>query len=486
MNGSKTTADIEVLVELRRGDGVSFHRHLELELRKAIQAGRLAAGSRMPSTRALAAELGLSRGVVVEAYEQLVAEGYLTSRRGGTTLVAPGSVTPAAHARAASDPGPAIAFRYGSPDVSQFPRDAWLRSLRRALSEAPNRRLNYLDGRGVPELREALAAYLNRVRGTATEADQIVVCAGFNQGLTLLGQVLRESGKRRLALEDPSDDTPRAIAKSLGLSVVGVPVDDSGIDVGRLERTDAKTVVVTAAHQFPLGGVLPPERRSALVAWAARRNGLIVEDDYDAEYRYDRAPVGALQGLAPQRVVYIGSASKTLAPGLRLGWMALPWSLVDDVAAAKRLADRGSPAIDQLAFADFITHGEFDHHLRRMRPIYRRRRDALLEALNRYVPELEPVGESAGLHLVAWLPADVGESAIVREALRLGVGVDGINRYRIESRPGRNGLLFGYADLSEQAIEEGIRILGQAIEAVRVPPSATKAASHQDAATVSK
>jgi GntR family transcriptional regulator / MocR family aminotransferase len=464
MARSKTSADIEVLVELRRDAGLAVHRQLERELRVAIQTGRLGPGSTLPSSRALAADLRVSRGVVVEAYEQLVAEGYLTSRPGGATRVARGAAPAASHVAPAAIPHPGIAFRYGWPDVTQFPRDAWLRSVRRALNAAPSQRLNYLDGRGVPELRQALASYLNRVRGTAADAEQIVVCAGFSQGLILLGQVLRASGRRCFALEDPSDDGPLAIARSVGLEEVPVEADESGIIVDRLAATDADAVLVTAAHQFPLGGVLPPERRSALVDWAVQRDALIVEDDYDAEYRYDRAPIGAIQGLAPERVAYIGSASKTLAPGLRLGWMVLPWGLVDAVAEAKRAADRGSPAIDQLAFADFLTRGEFDHHLRRMRPIYRGRRDTLLAALSRHLPALEPVGASAGLHVVAWLPAGVDEGTLVREAQRFDVGVDPVSRYYIAHRPSRSGLLFGYADLSEPAIEEGVRRLALAFD----------------------
>jgi GntR family transcriptional regulator/MocR family aminotransferase len=334
----------------------------------------------------------------------------------------------------------------------------------RCLNEAPNERLSYIDGRGVPELRTALAAYLNRVRGTAADPENIVVCNGFAQGMTLISQVLRDAGARRVALEDPSsDDTP--IPRSVGLEVIGIPVDESGICVEALAKADADAVLVTAAHQFPVGGVLPPERRSALVAWATARDALIVEDDYDAEYRYDREPIGAIQGLAPDRVVYIGSASKTLAPGLRLGWMIVPSALVDRVAAAKVAADRGSPAIEQLAFADFLTRGEFDHHLRRMRPIYRRRRDALLAALQRYLPELQPVGASAGLHVLAWLPPGISESRVLEEGKRLGVGIDGLEKYRITRRDGPGALIFGYANLTERAIEEGVRLLAQALAA---------------------
>jgi GntR family transcriptional regulator/MocR family aminotransferase len=466
MPKTRTSSAAELLVGLRRDEPAPLHSQLEQELRSAVRSGRLAGGSIVPSTRALAAELGLSRGVVVEAYEQLIAEGYFRSRPGGTTQVAE-YAAPVSVARPAPPiVEPLIAFRYGRPDVSQFPRSAWLRSLRTVLNEAPDARLSYSDGQGVPELREALAAYLNRVRGTAADAQHIVVCNGFAQGMTLISQVLRASGARRLAIEDPSsDDSP--IPRSAGLETVGVPVDNSGIRVDALAQPRADAVLVTAAHQFPVGGVLPPERRSALVAWAAEHSALIIEDDYDAEFRYDREPIGAIQGLAPGRVVYIGSASKTLAPGLRLGWMVVPPSLVGQVAAAKIVADRGSAAIEQLAFADFLNRGEFDHHLRRMRPIYRRRRDALLSALQRHLPQLQPVGASAGLHVLAWLPPELNESRVLEEAARLGVQIDGLERYRVSRRDGPGGLIFGYGNLSERAIEEGVRLLARALHLAR-------------------
>jgi GntR family transcriptional regulator / MocR family aminotransferase len=464
MTQTKTSSGLDLLVELRRHDLEPLHRQLERELRNAVRSGRLVAGDALPSSRTLASELGLSRGVVVEAYEQLVAEGYLVSRQGGATRVSRAGAAPAPAPAPEPPPEFDIAFRYGRPDVSEFPREVWLRSVRRVLARAPSDRLSYIDGRGMPELRTALAAYLNRVRGTCADPERMVICGGFAQGLSLVSQVLHAAGGRQIALEDPSDDTPRTIAARAGLEVVPVEVDDAGLDVDALSATDADAVVVTAAHQFPRGGVLPPDRRARLVGWATPGRRLLVEDDYDAEYRYDREPIGAIQGLAPDRVVYIGSASKTLAPGLRLGWMLLPADLVEPMAAAKYAADRGSPAIDQLAFADFVAHGELDRHLRRMRPIYRRRRDALLAALGEHLPQLTPIGASAGLHLLAWLPAGLTEAAAIEAAAGVGVGIEGVGTYRIARRARPQGLIFGYAGLSERAITEGIRRLGQALD----------------------
>ena len=464
MTESRTSSlrQSELFVHLRRDLATPLHQQIEGEIRRGIRDGRLRSGTRMPSTRALAADLGLSRGVVVEAYQQLVAEGYLVSWPGGNTEVATTATAQRPSASTSLIEGPRIDFRYGRPDVSQFPRAAWLRSLRRVLNGAPHDRLSYLDGHGAPELCQALADYLNRVRGTAAQPANMVVCNGFAQGFTLVTRVLAAHGGRRLAVEDPSDDTVRSIAAAAGLDVVGIPVDEDGIRIDELERSGADAVLVTAAHHFPTGAVLSPQSRTALVDWATRHHGLVIEDDYDAEYRYDRAPVGAIQGLAPDRVLYAGSASKTLAPGLRLGWLLVPSGLVESVAAAKLTADLGSPVLDQLAFADFLTHGEFDRHLRRMRAIYRRRRDALLQALQEMLPELRPVGIAAGLHVLTWLPDDIDEATVVKAAARHGIGVYGLSPYRMH-RDGDGGLLFGYAGLSERKITEGIAILADVV-----------------------
>jgi GntR family transcriptional regulator/MocR family aminotransferase len=459
----------DLLVALHRDSPVPLHRQLATSIRDGIRSGRLRRGTPLPPTRTIAADLGLSRGVVVEAYQQLAAEGYLTSRTGGYTRVAAGPdpaadrpVDPATPAR----PAPRIDFGYGRADVSSFPRSAWLRSVRRVLTEAPNERFGYLTGRGVPELHEALAAYLNRVRGTSALPGNVVICNGYAQGITLVLQVLARAGARRVAVEDPSaNDDARLVAAAAGLDVVSVPVGAAGVRVDLLDGTGADAVILTPSHQWPTGAVLPAEARTAVLDWARRSGALVIEDDYDAEYRYDRAPIGAIQGLAPDRVIYAGTASKTLAPGLRLGWLLLPAHLVDAVAAAKLATDRGSPVLDQLAFADFLAGGEFDRHLRRMRPVYRQRRAALLAALAEHLPDLRPTGISAGLHLVTWLPPDLDETAVAAAAGRHGVAVAGLSPYRIA--PGPAGLIFGYATLSDRAIHEGIAQLAAAIAQVR-------------------
>jgi len=464
----------ELVVDLDRDGGDALHRQIEASIRERIRSGVLPAGIALPPTRALAAELGVSRGVIVEAYAQLVAEGYLTSRSGGYTQVAPGptaappATAPLPQPRAPSRPAhPAVDFGYGRGNLAAFPRAAWLRSVRRVLTEAADERLGYLDGRGAVELRSALAAYLNRVRGTNADPDTIVITNGYAQAVSLLIGVLAARGARTLAVEDPSaSDDARPIAQAVGMRVVGVPVGGDGVRVDAVAELDADVLILTPSHQWPTGGVLSPKARAAVLAWAQRSGALVLEDDYDAEYRYDRAPVGAIQGLDPDRVAYAGTASKTLAPGFRLGWLILPRELVEPFAEAKLLADRGSPILDQLTFADFLSRGEFDRHLRRMRPIYRCRRDVLLAALAQHLPELEPVGIAAGLHLVAWLPQDLTEATVTAAAAREGVAVAAVSPYRLSPAP-RGGLIFGYSNLTERAIADGITRLARAISSVR-------------------
>jgi GntR family transcriptional regulator/MocR family aminotransferase len=452
-------------VPLDRESPRPLHGQLEQALRGAVQDGRLPSATTLPSTRSLADQLGVSRGIVVEAYEQLVAEGYLVSRAGGATRVARAAATQPVHRPLPDEPRPPFDFRPGRPDVSEFPRAAWLRSLRRALAQAPSDRLSYLGGHGVPELRTALSTYLNRARGTCSDPADVVICTGFAQGLALAARAMRTGGARVVAVEDPSDPEYRNTLRAAGLDSIAVPVDELGIRVDVLESLDVDGVVVTAAHQYPTGAVLPPDRRARLAAWAARRGAVIVEDDYDAEFRYDREPIGAIQGLTPDQVVYAGSASKILAPGLRLGWLIAPPAMTDALIAAKQAADMGSAALDQLAFADILERGELDHHLRRMRPIYRGRRDALLRALARHLPDVRPVGAAAGLHVLAWLPEDVDEVRVVDAAAAAGIAIGSLAARRIE--PGPGGLIFGYGVIAEGAVEPGIERLAEIVAEVR-------------------
>ena len=451
----------DVLVELERDSSIALHRQIEASIRAGIRSGRLPRGTPLPATRRLAADLDVSRGVVIEAYQQLVAEGYLTSRAGSYTRVAidPPPLHPPVGVVRGPDPAATIDFCPCRADGSRFPRTQWLRSMRRVVMAAD---LGSVSPRGTPSLRDALAAYLNRVRGTSTKPDDIVICNGYAQGIALIVAMLAKLGATRLAVEDPSaDDDAVPVARAAGLEVVGVPVDEGGVRVDALDRLEADALVLTPSHQWPTGGVLSARARAAVVRWAQARGTLLIEDDYDAEHRYDRAPIGALQGLAPHHVIYAGTTSKTLAPGLRLGWLVAPSHLVDHLAEAKTLADRGSPVLDQLAFADFLARGEFERHLRKMRPIYRRRRDALLRALRRELPDFEPAGVAAGLHLVAYLPPGLEEAPLVEAAARRGVALYGLAPYRL-SGEGRPGLIFGYATLDEDVLERGVALVAEA------------------------
>ncbi len=452
-----------LLVEIDRAGELPLHEQIERALRERIRSGRLPSDTRLPSTRALALELGISRGVVTEAYGQLAAEGYLSMRQGAPVRVARAVRTtgPRAPARSLLESFP-YHFHSGQPDLSGFPREAWLRSLRQALRDSPLSAVGYGDPRGIPALREALADYLNRVRGMDGDPEHTLVCTGFMQGFSLLCRALRSRGVERFALEDPGWHLHRLIVENAGMEVVPIPVDEEGLQVEELTRSDADAVLVTSAHQFPTGVVLSPQRRAALIEWAEDER-LIVEDDYDAEYRYDRVAVGALQGLAPEHVVYIGSASKRLAPGMRLGWMLMPSWLAWELTAAKAVEDGGSEALGQLALCDFILRGELDRHLRRMRLRYQHRRERLLEALARWLPEgrLRSPG-AAGLFELIELPDGVDEAALLRAAAARGVGAEGLSWHRY-SPGGHPGVLLGYGNLSEPAIEQGVHLLGEAL-----------------------
>jgi GntR family transcriptional regulator/MocR family aminotransferase len=455
------SGSLDLLIGLDRTRG-PLRAQLEDQLRDAVRGGRLGPGAALPSSRALARELGVSRGVVVEAYAQLAAEGYLVARQGAPTRVSEAaSPGPGATPAAAGERPPRYDFRTGRPDISLFPRSAWLASLRRALRDAPDARFDYGDPRGAPELRGALARYLGRVRGVACDPERVVVTSGMAQGMALFARALTAGGARRIAMEDPSSAPGRGQLASNGLEIVPIPVDEDGLQTSHLEDVELDAVMITPAHQFPLGVVLAPERRAALLEWAAKTGAVILEDDYDAEYRYDRQPVGAVQGLAPDLVAYAGSTSKTLAPGLRLGWLVVPDHLLDAVTAAKESDDLGTPVVEQLALADFLERGQLDRHLRRTRSIYRARRDALVAALERFLPDCPPAGVAAGLHLVVHLPAGTDEQAVLDAAQSHGVGLAGISEHRVE--PGPPALLLGYGRLPEPAVDAAVGVLADSL-----------------------
>ena len=447
----------ELLLRLDRELDEPLRSQLEHALREAVRSRRLAAGERLPSSRALARELGISRGLVQECYAQLWAEGYLVTRSGSGTRVAAGAVpeAPVTTGQPAPPPRLAVDFRPGRPDLASFPRTDWAWAIREACRAAPADALGYGDARGSRRLREVLAAYLRRVRGAVADPDRVIVCTGFSQGLNLMLRALARDGVLRVALEDPGHVERREV-ECWGLDAVPIPVDEHGIDVEALADSGARAVVLTPAHQSPTGVVLGPDRRQALVEWAEAANATIIEDDYDAEFRYDREPVGALQGLASHRVAAIGTASKALAPALRLGWIVCPPQLIELVAEEKNRDDRGSPGLDQIALASLIESGRFDKHLRRMRTLYAAKRQALIDALAVHAPDLELRGLAAGFHAVAHLPASLDEQDVVARARERSVGLYPMSRYRAGGQTRPPQLVLGFGDLGEATIKRGI------------------------------
>jgi GntR family transcriptional regulator / MocR family aminotransferase len=453
----------DLLVALDRSKPRGLRRALTRDLRAAIQDGRLPAGTRLPPSRTLARELELSRNVVVEAYGQLVADGYLEARQGSGTRVRALQRRDEPPRGRDARPRPALRFLGGLPDPALFPRRAWERHYRAALSALPDPQLGYPGPQGARPLREALARYLGRVRGVVTEAENIVVTTGFTQALVLICRALRARGEARgLAVEDPCFGLHREAIAAAGLRPVPIPVDDDGLDVERLATEDVGAVLVAPAHSYPLGAVLAAERRAALARWAQHTGALVVEDDYDAEFRYDREPIGALQGLAPDRVVYGGCVSKTLTPALRLGWLAAPAWLVGDLVQQKALDDMGSPLLEQLALGSFVDDGAFAAHLRRVRPVYRDRRDAALDALAAALPDARPRGIAAGLHLYAELPHGCDEQALVDAARRRGVLVEGASWHWAAPADAPPALVLGYGSQGEAATRRGLAILRDA------------------------
>ncbi|MFF2962360.1 PLP-dependent aminotransferase family protein [Streptomyces sp. NPDC057963] len=462
-NGEFDSAAWELLLPAAAAPARRRGRALRSALREAVRSGRLAPATRLPSSRALAADLRVSRGLVTEAYEQLTAEGYLRSGRGAGTWVsgAVRAAAPRALDLAPRTPGAWVDFRPGTPDLSMFPRSAWTATYRSVLGRLPHSALGYPDPRGLPELREALAALLTRRRGVVADPERLVVCSGVAQATTLLGFVLHGRGMRTVGVEDPGSPEHAALFASAGIATIGLPLDGHGLDVGLLGHSGVRAVVTTPAHQFPTGIAYTAARRSRLLGWARATNGLIVEDDYDGDFRYDRAPVGSLQGLDPEHVAYTGSVSKSLAPGLRLGWLLAPATLTDEIIARKRTMDLGNPAVDQAVLADFVVRGGYDRQLRRCQRAYRERRDTLTTALAEHFPGTEVSGIAAGLHIIARLPGRYGpEPVFMARAAEAGVALRPLSDFGTAPSADRTvSLVLGYAHLPSSDIVEGVRLL---------------------------
>src|SRR5215831_13045843 len=446
-------------LHFERRAGETLRTALERSLREAMRSGALRQGVRLPSSRALAAQLGVSRGVTSDAYEQLAAQGLLISRVKAAPVVAAVGRSPApAISRELARP-PRIDLTPTTPDLSLFPARRWAAALLDTIRSSPVASYDYGAPRGERELREALADHLGSTRGVVADPERMVVVSGAAQGIDLLARVLAGMQARRVAVEDPSlDSQPQRIRLS-GLEAVGQPVDGDGLVVDGL---DADAVLVTPAHQFPTGAVLSGGRRRELLSWARSRDALVIEDDYDAEFRYDREPVRALQGLDPDRVAYLGTASKSLAPALRLGWVVAPAGLTEQAEQIKHLLDVCSPVIDQRALARFLASGEYDRHVRRTRLVYQRRRDALVRAIGRHLPDLTVEGVAAGVHLTLRLPVGADDTAVAAAAEQAGVRVMPLSRFGISRAPSP-GLVIGYGRVHDQALDAAVVQLARAI-----------------------
>jgi GntR family transcriptional regulator/MocR family aminotransferase len=447
-------------LSLERRAGETLRAALARTLREAILTRALRAGVRLPASRGLAQQLGVSRGVVSDAYGQLEAQGFLVSRAREAPVIA--AIQGPTVVRAEPElrvPTPRYDLSPTTPDVALFPLTRWLAASQHVARSAGAATLDYREPRGERVLRLALANHLGRTRGVIADPAQIVIVQGTAQSVDLLLRVLRARGASRVAVEDPSHTTQHDRIRATGLEVVPQPVDNQGMVVDDLE---ADAVLVTPAHQFPIGCVLSGERRRHLIAWSRANRSLIIEDDYDSEFRYDREPVRALQGLAPEHVALLGTVSKTLAPALRLGWLVVPAHLVDEAERTKRLLDDFSPALDQLTLAEFLIRGDYDRHVRRARGVYRARRDRLLAALAKHLPELMVEGIAAGMHLLLRLPPGVDDVAIAQDASSAGIRVPALSTFRI-TPTNSGGLVIGYGRLREPVVEPAIQALAEAM-----------------------
>jgi GntR family transcriptional regulator/MocR family aminotransferase len=428
-------------------------------LREAIREGSLRAGVELPASRRLAAQLGVSRGVARDAYAELEAQGYLqvTPRRAPVVADVRSRQPTAAAPAPATPPAPRFDMIPTTPDVTLFPRRHWSSALVAAVRDAPPAALDYGDPRGTPLLRDALADELGRTRGLICDPSQVTILQGGAQAIDLALRVLRSRGASRIAVEDPSLERHHRQISALGLELIAQPVDDDGLIVDGLH---ADAVIVSPAHQFPTGAVLSGTRRRELLAWSRDTGGLVIEDDYDAEFRYDREPVRALQGLHPDGVIYIGTTSKTLAPALRLGWLIAPEPLAPPLAEIKRLLDNFSPTLEQHAFARLIERGHYQRHIRKARAIYRARRDRLVDELTRQFPDLTVSGIAAGLSVTLNLPPAIDDQELEHAALKAGIRLEALSRYTIQDRRTR-GLVIGYGRMHEAAITPAVTALSK-------------------------
>lgn len=459
----------ELLVVIESGGRLPLRARLTTALRDAVRTGRVPPGATMPSSRVLAQDLGVSRGVVTEAYEQLAAEGFLRSRPGAGTTVAfqgvrPVTPLPSPHPPVGLPAG-TLDLRPGWPDLSSFPRQKWAAAVHRTLTCLPASDFGYTEPWGARVLREQLSQYLGQVRGAMVDPESVLVVTGATQAISLTAQVLLRAGHRGIALEDPSNAIQRRLLHDLGLHVVDVPIDSQGLSVDVLAASPARAVICTPSHQYPTGVVLSAQRREQLCRWAEQRDAVILEDDYDSEFHYARPVTGCLQGLVPQHVALVGSVSKSLAPALRLGWVVAPPALLGPLRQAKMHADFGSGSLEQQVLAEFMASGAYDRNLRALRRRYAERRAWLVGALASRLPSWRVMGAAGGLHVVVQVPDGVSETGLVVAAAAAGVAVVGIAGMT-GVHPHGPALVLSFAGATRDMLEEAARRL--AVAAARV------------------
>jgi GntR family transcriptional regulator/MocR family aminotransferase len=499
MRSAQTNLAWDTLLDLGDAGAGPLHARLTRSIKDAVRSGRLPVGAALPPSREMAVELGCSRWVVTEAYEQLVAEGYLESRVGSGTRVrrvqdggplaatgapspeasAATALAPANEARAgarvvavgarAVDPSSPVDLAPGLPDLRNFPLARWLSALRSVAAALPSAELSYPDPAGHAELRTVVAAYLGRVRGAAVDPEDVTITSGVTDGVTRICRALRSLGVGAVVVEDPGWGRLRSAAAVAGLAAVPIRVDGDGLVAEDVAGATSPAgpigaAIVSPAHQFPTGSVLAPARRAGLLEWARRAGGLVIEDDYDAEFRYDRRPVATLQGSDPDHVALLGSVSKTLSPALGIGWMATPRRLTPLVRAVE-VRPAAPPLLDQLALAELISSGGYDRHMRAARKRYRARRDALVAALARRLPDATVSGAAAGLHLLVHFDKEPDGPAVVERAAQLGLQIASTWAYRAGAPAARGGLVLGYGNLGDGEVVRAVDLLAAAVAA---------------------
>ena len=449
-----------------------LNARLRRALLSAIRAGKLPVGTLLPPSRTLAADLGCSRWVVSEAYSQLIAQGYLDAVTGSGTSVK-WTPSPFKHSVPAPlsvpvslQPDARFNLTPGIPDLKAFPRRSWAAACRTEMAQATYLDLAYPSHGGHPRLRRVLADYLSRLRGAAVEPDDVIVSTSIVDSVTRMCHVLRREGVSTVGVEEPGWPRLVAAAAAAGMTPVPLAVDENGLQIDALaSQPSIKAIIIAPAHQFPTGTVLTPSRRVALLEWARRVNGVILEDDYDAEFRYDGPPIGVMQGIDPSHVVLLGSVSKTLSPALRIGWIVAPprWT---QVLRASTVPSPEPPTLDQLTLARFVESGSFDRHLRAARKVYRARRDSLVRALKLELPRCHISGAAAGLHLLLHLPDDIDPAAVVRGAAMRGVRTFSLDQFGMSTGGWGNCLVVGYGSLDDEVLPDAVHQLALAIQAV--------------------